>query len=83
MCSGHLLAAPRAAVAGSLNVFINNIPAVRAGDQWNTHGIPPHQGVGLTGSSTVFVNGVGLMRTTDPISCSSVAGMGSLDVLCG
>lgn len=82
-CSGHPTAEPRAAVGGSMDVFINNKQAVRVGDAWDAHGAPRHLGTGISGSPTVFVNGMPLMRTNDPISCGSLAGQGSLDTFSG
>jgi uncharacterized Zn-binding protein involved in type VI secretion len=83
VCSGHTAAPPRPPVAGSMDVLVNNMPVIRAGDVWAPHGSPPHTGVGLTGSLTVLVNGLPVMRTGDPISCGSVVGVGSQDTFCG
>lgn len=82
-CSGHQGGDPRPVISGSVDTFINNIPAARAGDVWNLHGVPPHTGIGVTGSETVFCNGRPLMRMGDPISCGSHGGAGSFDVFCG
>lgn len=83
VCSGHPTAPSRPPATGSMDVLVNNMPAVRAGDLWVPHGSPPHTGIGMVGSMTVLINGLPAMRTGDPISCGSVVGPGSLDTMCG
>ncbi len=82
LCTGHVGAQPRPPVAGSMDVLVNGLPVVRGGDLWAPHGVIPHTGVGI-GSQTVLVNGLPVMRTSDPITCGSLAGPGSIDVLAG
>ena len=81
-CSGMTRA------AGSPNVFVNNIPWSRQGDNNTGHLIPPapcpaHAAPIATGSTTVFVNGKGVGRIGDGVSgCTSVAA-GSPNVFAG
>lgn len=80
---GHCFT-PKPALTGSIDVLINNLPAVRQFDSYgqihscgnNTHSM----GAALEGSFTVFINGLGVHRDGDKISCGDVADNGSLDV---
>jgi uncharacterized Zn-binding protein involved in type VI secretion len=83
MCSGHIGAPPRGPVAGSMDVFINNLPALRVNDQYQTHGSPPHSGTIITGSMSVLINNLPVARAGDFISCGSVIAAGSIDTFCG
>lgn len=75
---------------GSPNVFVNGIPWSRQGDNNTVHLKPPkdpeclpHAAPIATGSSTVFVNGMGAGRVGDAIAgCTSVAA-GSPNVFAG
>ena len=73
---------------GSPNVFVNNIPWSRQGDNNTGHLLPPapcpaHAAPIAVGSTTVFVNNKGAGRIGDAISgCTSVAA-GSPDVFAG
>jgi uncharacterized Zn-binding protein involved in type VI secretion len=40
-------------------------------------------GVALQGSTTVFINGLGVHRTGDAVACGDKAGQGSPDVFAG
>ena len=81
-CSGMVRA------EGSPNVFVNQIPWSRQGDNNTPHLLPPfpcpaHAAPIAIGSPTVFVNQVGAGRVGDAISgCTSVAA-GSPNVFCG
>jgi len=90
MCSGHpagpTFFPPRPAMTGSPDVFVDGLPAVRAGlDTWAPHTniISVHSGIGVTGSPTVFCNGMPLMRMTDVINCGSIALTGSTTTFAG
>jgi len=79
-------APPHPPVAGSSNVFVNGIPAVRVGDPYDSHSCPaspPHSSAAASGSATVFVNGIPVHRIGDSISCGSTASNGSADVSAG
>jgi uncharacterized Zn-binding protein involved in type VI secretion len=82
--TGHGCWPPRANVAGSPDVFINDRAAHRVGDGWAAHTCPAipetHAGSLAAGSGTVFVNGRALGRIGDPVSCGSAAATGSPDV---
>ena len=78
-CSGLVRA------EGSANVFVNDIKWSCQGDVNTVHLLPgpPHAAPIATGSTTVFVNGVGAGRIGDAISdCTSVAA-GSDNVFAG
>ncbi len=71
---------------GSPNVFCNSIPISRQGDNNTGHLLPGapcpgHSAPIATGSTTVFVNGVGCGRIGDA-TCTSVA-EGSPNVFAG
>lgn len=79
-CSGHGCFPPTPAVAGSGNVFIDKIPALRKGDAVAPHGCkdcPPHGRSVSGGSPTVFVNGKPLARVSDGIGCGGSVSAGS------
>lgn len=73
---------------GSPNVFVNNIPWSRQGDNNTSHLLPgspcpSHAAPIAVGSTTVFVNNKGAGRIGDAISgCTSVAA-GSPNVFAG
>tara|TARA_R110001583_G_scaffold73623_6_gene204788 strand:+ start:5196 stop:5486 length:291 start_codon:yes stop_codon:yes gene_type:complete len=79
---------PMTRAVGSPNVFSNGIPVSRQGDVNTVHLLPgspcpAHPAPITTGSSTVFVNGMGCGRIGDGITaCTSVAA-GSPDVFAG
>ena len=81
-CSGMVRA------QGSGNVFCNNIPISRQGDNNTGHllpGVPcpSHAAPIATGSTSVFINGKGCGRVGDSVSgCTSVAA-GSSNVFAG
>jgi uncharacterized Zn-binding protein involved in type VI secretion len=81
-CSGMTRA------VGSPNVFVNNIPWSRQGDNNTGHLLPgapcpSHAAPIASGSSTVKVNGKGAGRVGDGVSgCTSVAA-GSSNVFAG
>lgn len=78
---------PTPAAAGSSDVYVNGIPAVRFGDAWTVHGAckdhAPHNGNSSSGSSSVFVNGKPLCRIGDAISCGDTMAAGSPNVFAG
>lgn len=89
LCSGHVSGAsyfpPRPAITGSLDVFVDGLPAVRLGDQWAIHtdGFTSHPDVSITGSTTVFCNGLPLVRITDMLGDGAVVVMGSPTTFAG
>lgn len=59
-----------ALITGSPDVFINGNPAVRLGDQVQSHGRRGHRApVMVSGSDTVFINGLPAVREGDVASC--------------
>ena len=84
ICSGHGCFAPRPAITGSGNVFVNGLAVVRKDDEWDTHCcVTCHNGISATVSTKVFVNGRGVTRIGDEISCGSVSAQGSHNVFFG
>lgn len=83
---GHCYS-PRTCLAGSPDVIVNNSPAVRKTDPYgqvhSCNDDSHSMGVAATGSSTVFVNGFGVHRTGDLVSCGDTAGVGSSNVFAG
>lgn len=79
---------PMVRAVGSPNVFVNGIPWSRQSDVNSMHlkpgsPCPAHAAPITTGSSTVFVNGLGAGRVGDSITgCTSVAA-GSPNVFAG
>lgn len=81
LCDGGCGAPPAPAIEASLDVFINGIQANRQNDAWQIHSIPPPHGrVTVKGSPDVFVNGRGLCRKRDELTCGAKAGEGSPNV---
>lgn len=81
-CSGMVRA------QGSPNVFVNNIPWSRQGDNNTVHLLPgspcpPHAAPIAVGSTTVFVNNRGAGRIGDAISGCTAVAQGSPDVFAG
>ncbi len=84
--SGHECFIPSNIIAGSPNIFINNIPAARLGDALAPHGCSsciPHSRNIAMGSQSVFMNGQPAARVGDDINCGGVIITGSADVLIG
>ena len=72
----------------SPDVFLNNIPWSRQGDNNTPHLLdgdpcPTHAAPITTGSPTVFVNGVGAGRVGDAITACTQVAEGSPNVFCG
>tara|TARA_B100000941_G_C28499792_1_gene553333 strand:- start:2230 stop:2520 length:291 start_codon:yes stop_codon:yes gene_type:complete len=85
-CTGHGCFPPRSNIAGSSNVFVNNIAVHRQGDGWSVHCCPPpvcHGSVLKSGSSTVYINGKQCGRVGDPVACGSAVASGSGNVFAG
>lgn len=90
-CTPFVIAPP-----GSLNVFINGLPAARLTDKVTPHTMPnpakpptppciPHLGVVIIkGSATVFINGLPAARMGDTVGpmCTAIQ-RGSLNVWIG
>ena len=76
---------PTAITAGSLDVFIDGIPAARVGDPLAPHdksNDPLHARTIASGSSTVLVNGKPLAITGGAVDCGDVI-IGSGTVIVG
>ena len=75
LCSGHGCFPARPAAEYSSDVYINGLEAVREQDLWEPHTCgSTHSGKVTEGSSTVFINGKGVVRSGDPIAeCGSTA----------
>jgi len=89
MGSGHACHFPPSpATGGSPNVFINGLPAMRVGDEYEPHGCAvcpegSHARKLAQGSRTVFINGIPAGRVGDAIDCGGVAQTGSPNVFIG
>lgn len=73
---------------GSGNVFVNNIPVSRQGDNNTGHLLPgapcPSHSAPITvGSTTVFINNLGCGRVGDAISGCTAVAAGSSNVFAG
>ncbi|MEY1554067.1 PAAR domain-containing protein [Yoonia sp. R2331] len=80
ICVGHGCFPPTPSIAGSPNVSIDGIPALRKGDAVAPHGCsncPPHGRSVSAGSPTVFVNGRPLARIGDGVDCGGSVSAGS------
>lgn len=79
---------PTSSIAGSPNVNVNGIKAVRKGDAYAPHGcgpckVPPHPRALAAGSGSVYINGMPAGRVGDAINCGGNASKGSSDVFIG
>lgn len=78
---------PTTALAGSVDVFANNLGIVRQGDSYGVHncGNVVHPIMAGPGSTTVFVNNLSAIRQGDAMTCNPVnfAHVGSPDVFFG
>ena len=84
MTMGHGCYPPQATIQGSNDVFIEGLPAHRVGDKIQPHCCYGcHPTTASKGSSTVFINGKGLMRVTDSASCGSKMMTGATTVKAG
>jgi uncharacterized Zn-binding protein involved in type VI secretion len=87
--SGHACHFPPSpAIAGSPDVFVNGLAAIRQGDPYAPHACPtcpapPHPRALQSGSATVFINGKQAGRIGDPIDCGGAAAAGSPNVFIG
>ncbi|GAB6045081.1 hypothetical protein JCM11957_06790 [Caminibacter profundus] len=84
--AGHGCWPGHAIAEGSSDVFVNGIPAARAGDSSTPHTCPDipetHSGV-MIGSNSVFVNGRSAQKVGDGVSCGSTQASGSPNVFIG
>lgn len=68
-------------------VYINNLPVIVVGDNYNAHPGPcgnqgTHAVATIVGSNNVFVGGLPVVRDGDPLSCGDIAKSQSGDVYC-
>ena len=72
-------------LGGASTVFVNGKPVLLAGAVWAVHGCgdDAHDGTSTGCSSTVFVEGHGVVRVGDDISCGSAVAEGSSTVFAG
>ncbi len=79
VCTGHSCFPSRPNAQASSNVFVCGVPAHRLGDAWQSHCCPGdgcHGAITARTSGTVFVNGLGLARVGDALSCGSTIATG-------
>ena len=68
ICTGHGCFPPRPSISSSPNVYVNGIPVIRVGDAYAPHGCShckSHPGNLVSGSLTVFVNGLPVGWSSD------------------
>lgn len=83
---GHGNYPSRVTDMGSPNVFANGKGAHRVTDSWETHCNDVgdcHEGDTVSGSGSVFVNGLPWARVGDSIDCGDSISTGSPDVMVG
>lgn len=75
----------REVVTASSNVFTNALGSVTVGDYWIPHtcGDSTHDGHQIGSSNSVYVNGKGVARIGDFISCGTNVMTGSNNVFAG
>lgn len=90
LCNGHYCYPPRPNAQASTNVFVNSRGSHRMTDIWGLHAcsnpLYGHSAVTVTGSSTVFVNGLPKARVRDLVvgeECYTSIMTGSNDVFVG
>jgi uncharacterized Zn-binding protein involved in type VI secretion len=86
MCSGHGCFPSRQNVTASSDVFVEGKGIHRQSDHWTNHCCPNqgcHDSVLVSGSSTVFINGLSCGRIGDAIECGSIVMTGSSTVFAG
>ncbi|ODN41166.1 PAAR domain-containing protein [Piscirickettsia litoralis] len=83
--SGHGCFPPQVATSACSKVFIEGKLAVRIGDSWSPHtcGSNTHDAVSSVGSMKVMIEGKGVVRANDPLSCGSMAQSGATKVYIG
>jgi uncharacterized Zn-binding protein involved in type VI secretion len=86
LCTGHDDCAGRPASQGSVDVQLNDKPALRAADALVPHGSAAHARHAskvAQGSSSVTINDRPAARVGDPVDCGGALQTGSPDVLIG
>lgn len=59
---------------GQSSVYVNGALAAVIGDAVASHGLPPHASATMVeGSSSVFINNIGVCRAGDAASCGDAA----------
>ncbi|CAL9960855.1 PAAR motif of membran proteins [Vibrio phage D528] len=86
--SGHGCFPPQTTVAGSPDVKVNGIEALRVGDALTGHTCvtkpyPTHPSKMAKGSTTVFINGKPAARIGDTTDCGDAVAAGSSNVFVG
>lgn len=85
ICSGHDCFQPRINDTASADVFAEGRGIHRQSDHWIVHvcNDNAHDSILATGSSSVFINGLGCGRIGDAIECGSVVATGCSTVFAG
>lgn len=84
--TGHGCFAPVVPVTASIDVYVDQIAAVRMSDAYQVHCCPKkgcHAPIVRSGSRTVFDNMLQACRITDPMTCGDRALSGSISTLTG
>lgn len=84
ICTGHGCWPPRPNASWSNDVFVNGLGVHRKSDSWRIHCCRScHGGNTVSGSQTVFANGLEIARVGDPVSCGSKCNTGSENTFAG
>jgi len=85
VCTGHGGFPPRSNASWSPDVFVNGLNVHRQGDSWASHNKDEifHGGSLVSGSSSVFTNGMQIGSCYDPITCGSLVKTCSGDTFAG
>lgn len=82
--TGHDCFAPTPCNKASPNVFVNGKGVCRLGDSFLPHACPkPHPVIASSGSGSVFVNDLPVVRVGDSTFCGAKVMTGSANVLVG
>ncbi len=86
MSTGHGCFAPVVPVTASINVFVDQIAAVRVTDSYAIHCCPKkgcHPPMVVRGSRTTYYNMLARHKQGDPLSCGDKSNMCSISTYTG
>lgn len=86
VCSGHDCFPSRQNDTASSDVFVEGRGIHRQTDHWASHCCPNqgcHDSILATGSTSVFINGLGCGRIGDVVACGSTVATGAITVFAG
>lgn len=84
---GHGCFGPTVAVTASIDIYVDQIAAVRLTDMYAPHCCPPPVGCHVPsvarGSRTTYYNMLARHKQGDPLTCGDTSGIGSLTTFTG